>query len=403
MNELIEFLTSKEIVVVYIVAAVACLLCFIIYLIDKNYYKRKQRHNTRELNKLVEEVNEIVEQEEYEEVPVEVYETPVLSPVVEEYIAKKDANVELIQSEQPIVKEELVEEIEQIEETVTKVPTTIEVETLEEEVMNVEDLVLSTMTEEPAEYKVEPETLSVEDVMPIEVEPEVETTATIAPKEEELEYTTIEPNRQQAQEELMRLTEELERAEQESKTINLTSYEEDQEENAIISLEELEKKSKEMYESNEITQYADEGNEPISLEDLERRMNAAKEEIIAIEETSPVITEEPIITTVAEFVEELENAKVELADLNTQQAETLEVTETIMTETIPAKPLSESYQVNHKFERSPVISPIYGIERHSSTEDIALENTANYEKLDEEIKKTNEFLMTLRELQKNLD
>ena len=34
---------------------------------------------------------------------------------------------------------------------------------------------------------------------------------------------------------------------------------------------------------------------------------------------------------------------------------------------------------------------------------IELENTANYEKLDEEIRKTNEFLSKLRELQKNLD
>ena len=35
MNELIEFLTSKEIIVVYIVAAIACFLCFIVYIIDK--------------------------------------------------------------------------------------------------------------------------------------------------------------------------------------------------------------------------------------------------------------------------------------------------------------------------------------------------------------------------------
>ena len=61
------------------------------------------------------------------------------------------------------------------------------------------------------------------------------------------------------------------------------------------------------------------------------------------------------------------------------------------------------YQAEKKFERSPVISPIYGIEKTLTPEEIALENTANYEKLDEEIKKTNEFLMTLRELQKNLD
>ena len=54
MNELMDFLTSQEIIVVYIVVAIAILLCFFIYLIDKTYYKRKQRHNTKELNKLVE-------------------------------------------------------------------------------------------------------------------------------------------------------------------------------------------------------------------------------------------------------------------------------------------------------------------------------------------------------------
>ena len=57
-----------------------------------------------------------------------------------------------------------------------------------------------------------------------------------------------------------------------------------------------------------------------------------------------------------------------------------------------------------KFKSSPVISPVYGIEKEEiSANELELENTANYEKLDEEIKKTNEFLMTLRELQKKLD
>lgn len=93
MNELIEFLTSKEIIVVYIVAVVACLLCFIIYLVDKNYYKRKQRHNTKELNKLVEEVTEIVEDKKTD-ISIETYETPVLSPVVEEYVTQKETNAD---------------------------------------------------------------------------------------------------------------------------------------------------------------------------------------------------------------------------------------------------------------------------------------------------------------------
>ena len=356
MNELIDFFTSKEIIVVYIVAAVACALCFIIYLIDKNYYKRKQRHNTRELNKLVEEVNEIVENEV---VSNEVYNTPILSPIVEENLVFEDSEEPiLIIDEQPIITEEIVENVEIIEQ--------------------IED---------------DGETLAYEQIIE-------ELSAIEENIEEELQYTTIEPDRKQAQEELMRLTEELEKAEQEARTINLTSYEEEQEENAIISLEELVRKSKEMYESNEITQYEDEGNEPISLEDLERRMKNMKEEIISLEEApndtkSVTITEEPII-------DEVKPQQLVLDDFNTIKVDqTLEnIAETKME---PIKPLYQSYQTEKKFERSPIISPIYGIERKDTVENISLENTANYDKLDEEIKKTNEFLMTLRELQKNLD
>ena len=55
-----------------------------------------------------------------------------------------------------------------------------------------------------------------------------------------------------------------------------------------------------------------------------------------------------------------------------------------------------------KFTISPVISPIYGLQK-SSTSDLELENTADYDKLDEEIKKTNDFLTTLKDLQNKLD
>lgn len=328
MNDLINFLTSKEIIVVYIVAILACILCFVIHMIDKNYYKRKQRHNTKELNKLVEQINEIIEKEESS--ATEECQTPVLETIVEEKM------------ESPIIEPEK-------EEVVS---------------LSLEDLVLETMTTEAEKV------------------------------EEELQYTTIEPNREQAQEELMRLTAELEKAEQESRNIDLTSYEEEQEENAIISLEELVRKSKEMYAANELTQYADEGNEPISLEDLEKKMQEARE----------LITEE--YTEVPEIIETLETENIEveaqprqmhLDDFNTIKVDS----EVIVKETQKVEvPL---YQATKKFERSPVISPIYGIERKETQEEIELENTANYEKLDEEIKKTNEFLMTLRELQKNLD
>ena len=57
----------------------------------------------------------------------------------------------------------------------------------------------------------------------------------------------------------------------------------------------------------------------------------------------------------------------------------------------------------NKFKSSPIISPIYGVEKEEKNEQLELENTANYEKLDAEIKKTNEFLSKLKELQKKLD
>ena len=143
-------------------------------------------------------------------------------------------------------------------------------------------------------------------------------------------------------------------------------------------------------------------NEPISLEELEMRMNKVQKDIVAIEEELEIIEPKQETTAVeeVEVIEELEptTQKVVLDDFNT-----IKIEEEVLKPVVEPKPLYQSYQTEKKFERSPVISPIYGIERRETSEDIALENTANYEKLDEEIKKTNEFLMTLRELQGKLD
>ncbi|MBR3049476.1 MAG: hypothetical protein IKG58_02855 [Bacilli bacterium] len=259
MNDLVDFLTSTETMVVYIVVGVACLLCLIVYLLDKSYYKRKRRHNTRELNKVVEKV-----QEEIGEDTTEVLE-PVMSEVEEPKLVVEEAKEEL-----------------------------------------------------------------------------------------NLEYTNIEPDKTEAQEELQRLTEVLEQAqEEEEKNINLTEFEEEQEKNAIISIDELINKTKAMYESGEFDKYEDEKVNPISLDDLDKKE-----------------VEEPVLIT--------------LDDLETAKA---------------------SEEVVSTFKSSPIISPVFGIETNAGTKatEMELENTANYEKLDEEIKKTNEFLMTLKEFQKNLD
>ena len=328
--DIVEFLTSKEIIVVYIVAAVACLLCFIIYLVEKHNDRGRKRHNTKELNKLVEQIKEEVEITPEEEIT-----EPVLQTVIEE-------------------------------------PTPV-VETLEEDSLTREDInaIVQEISTEVLQ-EITTEAIPKEKVEEIKVEEPIE----LLTEEDELEYTSIEPDVSVAKEELHKITEELK--EQEEKIVDvvenarLTDFEVEQEENAIISLEELVKKSKEMYEANELTQYKDEGNEPISISELE---------VIAGREAEPVTT--PFV--IANVVPVEEEEKVVLEDFNT-----------IKTKVEPEI---------KKFKSSPIISPIYGIEKQESEvgDTLELENTANYEKLDAEIKKTNEFLMTLKELQSKLD
>ena len=351
MNDLIKLLTSQEIIIVYIVVGIACFLYFIIYLIDKSYYKRKQKHNTKELNRLVEDINSTLEFEKIEEeTPVQTLEEKQVT-YVEPVLVEKEETAPIKQ----VVKEEkVVEEVKEVENSKPVIIENKEEQTsiVEEESENIESLVLDNMETEPVE--------------------------------EEITYTSIEPSHEEAQEELRRLTEELEKAEEETKNIDLTSYEEAQERDAIISLDELIKKSKEMYASNELTQYEDEGNEPISLADLEAKMK----QVAAIEE-EPVEYTEPVIEPIIEQIEETPVVEqMVLDDFDTVKVE------------VEKRPV---YQESFKYKPSPIISPVYGIEKKISQNDLELENTANYEKLDEEIKKTNDFIMTLKDLQKHLD
>ncbi len=311
--DIVEFLTSKEIIVVYIIAAVACLLCFIIYLVEKHNDRGRKRHNTKELNKLVEQIKD-----EVEIIPEEENTEPVLQ-VIEE--------------------EPSIETFEEVEELSTE---------------DIKNVIEEISTEVRQELNIKEE--EIELLEPIE----------------ELEYTDIEPDINVAKEELSKITEELK--EQESKieevveNIRLTDYELEQEQSAIISLDELVSKSKEMYEANELTQY-DEGTEPISISELE---------VIAGREAEPITSPFVIANAVGE-----------------------ESNEVVLDEFDKIKTVVEP-EVK-RFKSSPIISPIYGIEKQEVTNDLELENTANYEKLDAEIKKTNEFLMTLKELQSKLD
>lgn len=389
MSDLMEFLTSEEIMVVYVVAGISCLLCFIKYIFEKSSNNYKKKQNTRELNRLVVEnkINEVVSKKEVAvgRQPVVVKETTV-QPLVEiqpEIVRETSSVVELLES---------TAEMEKVETTNTKEEPAVE--KVEETPLVVEKMDIVTEIEEEQNIPTLEKPVIIENIDAKEESKEVE----------ELQYTSIEPDQATAKLELEKLTEELRKqeAEPEIENIALTNYEEEQEENAIISLEELVKKSKEMYAANELTQYADEGNEPISLQDLERKMGEAK--IPSYDEPfiiANVVPEEEL-TQDMEEVSTTNGAAVTLQDFNTvelQKEETVKASENV------GSTLSVTDINNRKFQSSPIISPIYGIERPTTTSsnELELENTANYEKLDEEIKKTNEFLMTLRELQKKLD
>ena len=320
MNDLGSFLTSQEIIIVYIIAALACLICFIVYLIEKNNENLRKKHNTKELNKLVEEIKATIAKEEVQNVlPVgePIIEPPMVYPTEPMVIAPIDV-------EETIDLSEVVEEVQKIEEV---------------------------------------------------------------DSEEELQYTSVEPDQATARIELKKIQEQLEKDEQLEPIDVLNAYEEEQEKSAIISLDELLQKSKEMYESNEVTQYKDEGNEPISIQDLEvqvqRQVTAYDEPFII----ANVVPEEELKSDINEAFEQVEEIEVlHMDDFETIQPETV-------------NPVVKQPVVS-KFQCSPIISPIFGIERDAARDNaIALENTANYEKLDQQIRANNEFYMTMSELQ----
>ena len=134
---------------------------------------------------------------------------------------------------------------------------------------------------------------------------------------------------------------------------NLT-YEQLEEENAIISYDELKNSTTFGYTDEEMNKYADEKDAIISIEELEKLYKESK----AIYEDK----KESVVIKRVEDLPEISSTK--------------------------------------KFQSSPFISPVYGI--GINEENIQLEQTANLEKLNEEIRKTNEFLKALKELKKNL-
>lgn len=126
----------------------------------------------------------------------------------------------------------------------------------------------------------------------------------------------------------------------------------DDEEDAIISYDELKKSTNFGYTDEEMDLYVDEEDAIISIDELEKLYKESEQ-----------------IETIQYEVKHVED----LPEISSDK----------------------------KFQSTPMISPVYGVT--SSESELILEQTANLEKLNEEIKKTNEFLKTLKDLKKNLD
>ena len=377
MENVIDFLATKEVLIVLAIIGLILFVYFILWFhefMKKHEEKKKLQNNTMQLNKLVEEVakarkeeaanvtpitKEEPKKEELKEEKVEVplvNNTTVVSPTVVPEVEVKEEKVETKEPTPDVVIESVASSPIEVEPVVVSV---------KENPVNIND---SIILNEKYEEKVE--VLEPEVITPVE-----------SPKNEEevIKYKDEVYTESEAKAELERITEELKKLENEDKTenIELTKFEEEQEENAIISLDELIAKGKTITEQNEVTQYQDDGNEPISIQELEERYRKEKEQVEVLEVEEEPKTEKPKLS-----IDDFLSAKEKVPSIN------------------------EAYtEKKSTYHPSPIISPIYGIEeepvRKNTT--LELENTTNLQKFDEEIRKTNEFLSKLKELQQKLD
>ena len=377
MENVIDFLATKEVLIVLAIIGLILFVYFILWFhefMKKHEEKKKLQNNTMQLNKLVEEVAKARKEEAANVTPI-TKEEPKKEEVKEEKV-----EVPLVNNT-TVVSPTVVPEVEVKEEKVeTKEPTPdVVIESVASSPIEVEPVVVS-VKENPVnindsiilneKYEEKVEVLEPEVITPVE-----------SPKNEEevIKYKDEVYTESEAKAELERITEELKKLENEDKeeNIELTKFETEQEENAIISLDELIAKGKTITEQNEVREYQDDGNEPISIQELEERYRKEKEQVEVLEVEEEPKTEKPKLS-----IDDFLSAKEKVPSIN------------------------EAYtEKKSTYHPSPIISPIYGIEEEPVKKNttLELENTANYEKFDEEIRKTNEFLSKLKELQQKLD
>ncbi len=340
MQDLIDFLARKEISIVVIILVAAIVLYFILWfvsLIKKHEMKKKLKNNTLELKAFADQIKlEEKKQKKKKQEVMPVVANPKKVEIIEPILPKiEEAKKENTAVDQMILKKD--EEIELLEEEPIQYKEEVYTKEEAKEELN---RITETLRKEQEKPKVEMKPFVKEEKV-VEVKEE---------KKEERKQEVVE-----------------EKKGEKDNIIPLTSFEEEEEHHAIISLEELLEKGKTITQE-EIVKYEDEGNEPITIEELEARYKEEKKQEEKIE--APKKT-----------VEQPKKKEVELVEFY--------------------KPKVKPYQAANHYRPTPVISPIFGIEeQHIAREKaIELENTATYEKFDKEILRTSQFVAKLKELQ----
>ena len=242
----------------------------------------------------------------------------------------------------------------------------------------------------------------------------------------DLSYTNIEPTREEAIREIEAIKEEL--VKEETSTENDTLDSTFKNEEVVDTVEEIDNSSNNQVEEtinnndtdNIISNQYDDEDVPITLDEYMMistdkynndtlEISDEEDALISFDEVSKkfdrVNNEIEEITSPVGI--ELQNVIESVYNNNKEEAVILE---NKVVEMHTLSDLSEPERVRvpymrDKFRNSNFISPIFGLEKVNlpTLEELQIENTANYDKLDQEIKKTNNFLKELHELKKNLE
>lgn len=307
---------NHGLLLVYGLIAFVILLIAVILIIDKIHHKKEESlFHSRHLKNRLREL-QVMESEKRLETRSQ---------------ERKEKQEEFV-SEPP---KEVIEEITATDEVEPE--KDLEVES-HQEIIETSDLKMeeAPVREEPKSVVPEINPLKKESITPSKVQ-------------EDLEKT-------QAQIEVEEITKALEKAVQEEQELNkYAKFEEEQEQNAIISYAELKGKFDELYEESEKTQYVNDDTIPINLKELY--------------ETN------------------------ELIQAESQRKPSVPVVEDPPVEAV--KPLEKK---PGEFRNSPIISPVYGIQKDDFQIKKEVSKTSR-----EDLQTTTDFLNTLKELQKNLD